>query len=88
MSPGLSVRWKEGYREGEEENQGCFSFPVFSGRHVTCYFFPAPSDLTQLLDYFRILRNGYSSQRFARSKKTLAKQESSYLQAIAKITNN
>lgn len=44
INTGLGVGAKERYREGEEENLGCFShFPVFSGRHVTRYMFYPPS---------------------------------------------
>lgn len=54
INPGLDVRAKEGYREGEEENQECFSLSSVFGQTCHMLFFPAPSDLPQLLDYFRI----------------------------------
>ena len=72
INPGLGVTAKEGYREGEEENQGCFLFSTVFG-HVI--FFPRPIWPGPLLDHFWIWHNGYSSKSF-------------YLQAIAKITNN
>ena len=40
INPGLDVRAKEGYREGEEENQECFSLSSVFGQTCHMLFFP------------------------------------------------